>query len=450
ERFMSHSAVDPIAHLVRLALATIVMINLQGRLTLVVVPLLIVIPFVSKVLATKVRGLAKAQREASTRLVQHYSESIQSVDLIQSYNQEKRRLREHEGVLNQYLKQSLRLIVLRMTGPISVELLSLIVTHGAVLSIGGWMVRQGQMTPGGLVAFFTYSMRFQSPMMALLRTNLELQQVMVSAGRILEIIESTDRGNKGDRLLPSRSPTTLELQGVSFTYPERERPAVHGVSLSAKAGRGVAIVGHNGSGKSTLTRLINRFLQPSSGRVLVNGVDTTTVDPSIVRGVIGVVDQQAKVLHASIADNIAFGRPNTSLDEIVRVCEMVHLDRFISTLPASYDTMVGPNGVSLSGGERQKISLARCLICNPQIIIFDEPTTGLDPESERDILALIDDLARTKLVVHITHQLQNLTHFDQIVVMSEGAVVAIGNHDQLLTHPVYRSLWNLDVKSEAV
>lgn len=431
EKFLTHAAVDPFTDIIRLSVSIIVMFTLEWRLAVLSLPLLLVAPAISSVWGDKIRACSKEQRQASVELVDHYNESIQNIDLIQTYSQENRRLREHGSLLDKYLYSTIRLLMYRVAGPMSAEIVSVLTGHGLILGLGGYFVLQGRMTVGALIAFFTYSARFAGPVKRLLRTNLELQRVAVSAQRILEVVDEEEPDISYREMNRDRN-TSVVIQNLTLRYPGRDRKALDGVSLQGQEGQLIAVVGPNGSGKSTLARILLGLLRADSGSVLLNGVPIEEIHPQHLRKIVGYVDQEAKLIKGTIAENIAFGFPNASREEVVEYAKLVKLHDFVCSLPDKYNTVIGSGGRSLSGGERQKISLARCLIQKPKIIILDEPANALDAEATLELAEVINKLAEDKLVFYITHRLDAVQKADRIFVLDKGVLVAAGTHKELL------------------
>ncbi|MES2136044.1 MAG: ATP-binding cassette domain-containing protein, partial [Pseudomonadota bacterium] len=234
----------------------------------------------------------------------------------------------------------------------------------------------------------------------------------------------------------------VRFDNVGFGY-EPGRDILKGLELDIPAGTSCAIVGPSGAGKSTIARLLYRFYDPSAGRILIDGQDLSEVTQKSVRAAIGIVPQDTVLFNDSIGYNIGYGRDGASQEEIEAAARGAAIDRFIAMLPEGYGSMVGERGLKLSGGEKQRVAIARTLLKNPPILVLDEATSALDSRTEQAIQETLDRVAESRTTIMIAHRLSTIVNADQIVVLDEGRVVERGTHDQLLAHNgVYADLWN--------
>jgi ATP-binding cassette subfamily B protein len=238
-------------------------------------------------------------------------------------------------------------------------------------------------------------------------------------------------------------PAAVEFRNVDFSY-EANRQILFDVSFSIPAGQRVAVVGHSGSGKSTLARLLFRFYDVSSGKILVNDVDIREVKQASLRGAIGIVPQDTVLFNDTIAYNIHYGRPGASDAEAIDAARAAHIHDFIESLPARYETMVGERGLKLSGGEKQRVAIARALLKNPRILIFDEATSALDSKSEKAIQAELERISVGRTTLVIAHRLSTVMDADAILVLNHGRIVERGTHRELLAlGGEYSRMWAL-------
>ena len=252
----------------------------------------------------------------------------------------------------------------------------------------------------------------------------------------------------GARTLAVRT-AAVSFEQVGFAY-DASRPILRELSFEIPAGRTVAVVGASGAGKSTLARLLFRFYNPDRGRILVGGRDIADYTQNSLRTHIGVVPQDTVLFNDSLAYNIGYGRPGASREDIERVVRLAHLDGFVAQLPDGLDTQVGERGLKLSGGEKQRVSIARALLKDPPIMIFDEATSSLDTESERAILGALAEAARQRTTLVIAHRLSTVVDADQIIVLRHGLIVERGSHTELLeAGGDYAHLWNLQHRERA-
>jgi ATP-binding cassette subfamily B protein len=241
---------------------------------------------------------------------------------------------------------------------------------------------------------------------------------------------------------PLTGPGALEFSSVSVSY-RPDRTILKGVSFRIPAGRTLGIVGHSGSGKSTIVRLLTRLIEPDGGRILLDGVPTSQLSLAHLRNSIAVVPQDTILFDDTISYNIAFGKAGSTREEVEEAARLAHLHDFIMTLPDGYETRVGEKGVKLSGGEKQRVSIARAVIKRPRTYVFDEATSSLDTRTERQILRSLREISYHSTTLVIAHRLSTVVHADQIVVLEAGAVVEQGTHDSLLeAKGRYAALWN--------
>ncbi|WP_229507704.1 ATP-binding cassette domain-containing protein [Massilia sp. Dwa41.01b] len=235
---------------------------------------------------------------------------------------------------------------------------------------------------------------------------------------------------------------------LSFHY-EPERPVLVDLNLRIPAGTTLAVVGRSGSGKSTLARLLLRYYEPSSGRILIDGQDIRGVTAASLRAAIGVVPQDTALFNDTLGNNIAYGRIGSTREEVVLACRAAQLHELIAALPQEYDTPVGERGVNISGGEKQRIAIARAILKNPPILIFDEATSALDSDSEHAITQELDRLSRNRTTLIIAHRLSTIVNAHLIVVMERGRIVETGNHTELLRRKgLYARLWLLQQRMD--
>lgn len=296
---------------------------------------------------------------------------------------------------------------------------------------GIWQISQGAITVGVLSAFIAYSSRFYGRLDSMSRIVSVTQKSASAAKRIFDILDHVSSVPEPvNPVKIDKIEGRIELREVGFRYGNR---AVNrGISLNIKAGEMVGLVGHSGSGKSTLVNLICRFYDVAEGAILLDGVDIRQYAISDYRRNIGLVLQEPFLFFGTIAENIAYGKPSATREEIIASARAAHAHEFILRLPQGYDSMVGERGQGLSGGERQRISIARALLINPPILIMDEATSSVDSETEKEIQKALDNLVQGRTTIAIAHRLSTLHRADRLVVLDRGLVVEEGSHDELM------------------
>lgn len=301
-----------------------------------------------------------------------------------------------------------------------------------VLWRGAALILVGAMTVGALTVYLSYLTKFFKPVKDLATTTNAIAQAAVGVDRIRAILDTDDViAERFDALDPATIKGEIVFEHVAFAY-SRDAPVLKDVSFSIKPGQMVGVVGPTGCGKSTVVSLIPRFYDPTSGAVKIDGHDVRDYKINPLRDQIGYVLQDTVLFRGTIRENIAFGRPNATKEEIVNAAKLANADEFISRMPQGYDTMVGDRGLTLSGGQRQRIGIARVMVRNSPILLLDEPTAALDSESERAVIEALERLMKGRTVVTIAHRLSTIRDADLIIVVSGGVVAESGNHDELM------------------
>lgn len=301
--------------------------------------------------------------------------------------------------------------------------------------VGGNSVLGGKMTIGELTAFIGYVSMMREPLMSLQRFIDWVSRSLTAAERVFEILDTpVDIEDSGHSVPMPHIQGAVKFTDVHFGY-EKAREIVHGLDLEVKAGEMIGLVGHSGAGKSTLINLLLRFYDPTQGHIEIDGVDLKHVKLEDFRRQVGAVLQESYLFPGSIRDNIAYGRPEATMEEILAAAQASNAHGFIVNFPDGYDTYVGERGHRLSGGERQRIAIARAILHNPRILILDEATASVDTETERMIQEGLDRLVEGRTVFAIAHRLSTLRNADRLVVMDQGRIAEIGTHEELLSKP---------------
>ena len=314
----------------------------------------------------------------------------------------------------------------------------------AVVWFGGIQVMQGTLDLGQVVALSNYVWWMVFPLINLSMSAGFISAADASARRIFEVLDSRPAvADNGRAELPAAAHRRVALEDVTFSYGEQEEePVLQGVNLVAEPGETVALLGATGSGKSTLVSLVPRFYDATKGRVTLDGVDVCDLPLDTLRSQMGVVLQETVLFTGTIRDNIRYGRPDASEEEVVPAAKAAQAHDFIMAFPAGYDTLVGQRGVNLSGGQKQRIAIARALLVRPAVLIMDDSTSSVDVETEGRILSALDDLmaGTTRLVV--AQRISSILSADRIVVLDRGRVVASGTHRELMaSSPMYRDIY---------
>jgi ATP-binding cassette subfamily B protein len=343
------------------------------------------------------------------------------------------------ALIDRFTRSSARLIDLELRSELAGRwrMASMSIIFAAIPAIiylaAGLPVTAGTMSIGTLVAFTGLQAGLFRPLMGLLNVGVQLTGSLALFARIFEYLDLPVEVD--DPVTPRQLPAPrghLRLENVTFTYPGSPAPALSGIDLDVPAGTSLALVGETGSGKSTIAALIARLYDPESGRVTIDGVDVRDLRLADLAGIVGVVSQETYLLHTTVRENLRYARPDATDEQIVAAARAAQIHDLIVSLPEGYDTMVGSRGHRFSGGEKQRIAIARTLLRDPRVLVLDEATSALDTETERAVQRAFDELARGRTTITIAHRLSTVRDADQIVVVDHGRILESGDHETLV------------------
>jgi subfamily B ATP-binding cassette protein MsbA len=423
-----------------------ILLKMNWQLSLIsfaIFPLFVV---VIKFFASKVRQANWQVMDKISQVSGNVQESLSAIRLIKSFSNEKLQTQKLSSKLKEMVKAFIRNSILTSS---STHLTLLLAMLGPLLLLwlGGSKVINGTLSLGTLIAFYTFLGRLYGPVQRLATANIEVQGSLAAIDRVFEYFDLEPEEEDLAEAIELKSVRgDIVFENVNFSY-NGEKNALENINLEIKSGESVALVGPSGSGKSTLINLLLRFYDPNCGKILLDGIDLKKIKIESLRKNIGVVDQEAFLFNASLKENISYGKRDASLGEIKSAAKAANIYDFIESLPEKYETVVGERGVKLSGGEKQRITIARAILKNPKILILDEATSSLDSESEGLIQQALKTLLQEKTSLVIAHRLSTILSADKIIVLEDGKIVEAGQHFELLEKGgVYRKLYDEQFK----
>lgn len=419
---------------------TVIMLVMDWKLTLICfIPIPFVLLMIRWVFPKLWRLSWRRHRRIST-LNAMISDTIQGTRVVKAFGKENQEIHRFHRANTAYSESEQSFNLMSST---IFPILTIITQFGGVLiwAFGGWRVMQGSISFGEIMTFVSYIYMLYGPLQFMNNIVNWWSSCMSAAQRIFEIQDSvSDVAEKETAVHVDQMKGDIRLSGVTFGY-EPNKPILKEVSMHAKPGQMIGVVGHSGAGKSTLVNLISRLYDVTEGAISIDGVNVKDLSLDTMRKNIGIVSQEVYVFMGTIAENIAYADPECSMDDIIHAARIANAHDFIEKLPDGYDTIVGTGGHSLSGGEKQRISIARAVLHNPRILILDEATASLDTETELQIQEALETLIQGRTTIAIAHRLSTLRNADYLLVMDAGKVVEEGTHDQLMTQEgIYHGL----------
>jgi ATP-binding cassette subfamily B protein len=400
----------------------------------------------------RVRQLSRLSQDRVADVGSYVGENLSQIKTVQAFNHQPHDRRFFSEVSEKAFDIARERI--RQRAWLTTLAISLVMgAVGVVIWIGGLDVIHGRISPGELAAFVFYSLLVGVAAGAISEVIGELQRAAGSAARLFELLQTEPAFVREGENRSFAGPVTGEIaiEHLGFSYPGRQaQPAISDLSLHIRPGETLALVGPSGAGKSTLFDLLLHFYQPDSGRILIDGIDTSDLSLDALRRCFALVPQNPALFHGTVADNIRYARPGAEQSEVEQAARIAHADEFIQALPKGYDTPLGDAGLGLSGGQKQRLAIARALLADAPILLLDEATSALDAQSEHLIQQAMPALTAGRTTLVIAHRLATVRDADRIAVLEQGRLLAVGSHDELMRdNELYRRLASLQFRDEA-
>ena len=444
-RFLLFSIGPLVLELLMIAILLYVMLDIR-YLAVIFLTIGVYVWFTFKVTEWRVK-LRKKMNEQDTDAAQKAVDSLLNFETVKYFNAEQREAERYDTAMEGYedaaLKTAYSLGFLNFGQAVLITL-GLI----AVMVMAALGVQNGVLTVGDFVMVNAYMIQITMPLNFLGTVYREIRQALVDMGEMFNLLEQeTEIVDKPNAKPINVTKGLVKFSNVHFSY-DSKRPILNDLNIEIQGGAKVAIVGSSGSGKSTIGRLLFRFYDVSGGSVSIDGQDIKNVTQSSLHSVIGVVPQDTVLFNDSIFYNISYGKDNATRAEVEKAARAAQIHEFIVSLPDGYDTAVGERGLKLSGGEKQRVGIARTLLKDPPILLLDEATSALDSETEREIQDALENAGKGRTVISIAHRLSTISDADKIVVLERGEIVEIGEHSNLLKNRSrYFELWNMQLKA---
>ena len=436
---LQQGLLSPAAAVVRLVMTIGILYAWNWRLALAATAILPPVLYLSTQWINRVRPIFKSAGEDRNETDARVTETFSGIRVVRAFRREAKEMRDASLGYNSQIRKNLYAHRVAAVVDVFWELLMPLTTL-AIIFIGGLLLLSGVGLPssergttvGQIVAFNAYTGMLLWPMWQIVGSMNQTQQSLAAMERVFEIFDMPlDKIDPPDAIAAPREVRELRFERVGFQY-RPDVPIIKDFSLVVPGGSVVALVGASGAGKTTMTDLIARFYDPTSGAILLNGIDIKRMQFESYKKLLAVVQQETFLFDGTVRDNIAYGRRNASDEEVTEAAKRANAHAFITELPEGYKTLIGERGVKLSGGQRQRISIARAILADPQILVLDEATSNLDTESEQLIQAALNELYKSRTTFVIAHRLSTVTHADIIVVMEKGSIVEVGTHVDLM------------------
>jgi ATP-binding cassette subfamily B protein len=449
--FVMNLAQNAIAQLFTMVGIIIVMFVMDWRLTLISLVPVPVLAILSRDFGKKIWPLYMRLWRRSTAISSALTDTVPGIKIIKTFTGEQRSIRRFGQYVDDAMKVDLEVSKVASIYPWLISFLVVLGSHGIWLVGGLWIIGgTNDLTLGLLMAFISYTWMFYAPVNYFLGLNESYNNTLVSVEKVMEILDAEPEGNLGKgKTLPGMK-GKIEFKGVSFSF-DRSKKVITNASFVIEPGDVVGIVGTTGAGKSTLVNLLMRFYDKYEGEILVDDVNIKDIDMDYFRSQIGYVQQEPMMFRDTVYYNIVYADPSAGVEQVMAAAEIANAHQFISKFPDGYDTFLGERGIGLSGGEKQRVSIARAVLRNPSILVFDEATSAVDSETEKLIQEAIEQIITGRTTLMIAHRLSTLRKANKIIVVDRGNIIEFGTPDELMAlEGKYYKLIQIQTMSEQV
>lgn len=441
---LHHGPEDVVISAIKLLGAFIILLIINAKLAFVAIGFVVIMLLYAVAMNGRMRGAFRENRARIADINSQIEDSLSGIRVVKSFSNEKTEMDKFEEGNSRFVdskKKSYRYMGTYNSG---MGVFSTLITVGSLL-MGAWLMMKGELSAADLVTFLLYINNFTEPVKKLVNFTEQFQNGYSGYERFVEIMNiAPDIKDKEDAKSLDRVQGEIQFEDVSFHYSENKENVLSHVNLDVKPGEYVALVGSSGAGKTTLCSLIPRFYDVTGGAVRLDGIDIRDVKLKDLRRQIGIVQQDVYLFAGTILENIRYGKPEATDEEVVNAAMAANAHEFIMSLPEGYNTDIGQRGVKLSGGQKQRLSIARVFLKNPPILIFDEATSALDNESEKIVQHSLELLAKDRTTFVIAHRLSTIRNAERILVLTEDGIAEEGTHESLLAQGgIYAGLYNM-------
>ena len=441
---LHHGPEDVVMSAIKLLGAFIILLVINAKLAFVAIGFVVIMLLYAVAMNGRMRGAFRENRARIADINSQIEDSLSGIRVVKSFSNEKTEMDKFEEGNSRFVdskKKSYRYMGTYNSG---MGVFSTLITVGSLL-MGAWLMMKGELSAADLVTFLLYINNFTEPVKKLVNFTEQFQNGYSGYERFVEIMNiAPDIKDKEDAKSLDRVQGEIQFEDVSFHYSENKENVLSHVNLDVKPGEYVALVGSSGAGKTTLCSLIPRFYDVTGGAVRLDGIDIRDVKLKDLRRQIGIVQQDVYLFAGTILENIRYGKPEATDEEVVNAAMAANAHEFIMSLPEGYNTDIGQRGVKLSGGQKQRLSIARVFLKNPPVLIFDEATSALDNESEKIVQHSLELLAKDRTTFVIAHRLSTIRNAERILVLTEDGIAEEGTHESLLAQGgIYAGLYNM-------